>query len=129
MQLEITVHKTAACFSCSVSGLFNLCTGTKAIDTVLSAIAKTEKSLVLVDATQIGNEVNAMEKIMWAYEAQREFELFVHTYNYQPRIAIYGTPPFITKYKPASNYFRDCNIPIRTFDSVEEAKLWLFQEI
>ncbi|QHI68180.1 hypothetical protein [Tichowtungia aerotolerans] len=125
--LETFISQTPKYLFCTTSGDFTLPEGIKTIDTVLSAVLQTKTAHVLMDVSQISNPCDETEKIMWAYEVQREMNLFEATHGFLPRVALYGSLPFITEDKATSDYFRSVNIPIQTFDSKEEAKSWLLE--
>ncbi len=95
---------------------------------VLEACVSNDCKYALVDVSGITEPHMATEKLIFAHNVAETVSDFQKIQSAIPRIAMFGTNPFITTYKPGSDYFQTRNIPIRTFDDQSSAETWLFAE-
>lgn len=111
---------------CKVSGEFSAQEGAKGFQTLLVRCVTENRRLALVDATAINESHTAIEKLMWAQQAETVVKYFKAMHKLNPRVAIFGKPPMVTDYKPDSEFLEQAGIDVRIFDSREQAKTWLF---
>ena len=111
---------------CNVFGQFTVEEGVRVIQSTVDTCGLNGFEHALIDATAIKHPVLATKKIIAAYKVEELLNDLLKMGQALPRIAIFGTAPFIGIYKPASEYFQLNSIPIRVFDSQSSAKEWLF---
>lgn len=71
------------------------------------------------------HDPGAVERLNWASNAEHALRRFRKESGTRPRIAIFGVPPLIHSYRPASEVFEAHSVPIRVFDTLEQAIEWL----
>lgn len=129
MTLNNTIDIKPDHISCTTSGQYTPEEGIRTFRLVLDSCSVNRINKALIDITSITQAHMATEKILLALHVERAFVDFLkENPSISLRIAVFGTEPLITKYKPSNEHYRQRNIPIRTFDSRAEAEQWLFAD-
>jgi hypothetical protein len=126
MPLESTINVAPDRVSFVTSGQFTPEEGVRVLQAALDACALNDRMYALIDVTGITQPYMATEKLIFAHHAEEVVSHLSKMDRAIPRIAIFGTTPFITIYKPASDHFQLQRIPIRVFDDLSSAEEWLF---
>lgn len=125
MAIDYTLEHESDFLRCVVYGDVTPATNLEVLEVVLGACYVTDQDRALIDVSGIRKGVGPTEKLIWADNAEQTLRRFKRDSGIRPRVAIFGGPPLIRSYKPASEQFEARDVPIRVFDSLEEATDWL----
>ena len=127
MQIRLNTEEGSKHLQCSTDGEFVSDEAVAAFRTALFAGQAMRRQTIFIDASNISMPAMAIEKLLFAFNAKKDFDRFVDSTGTVPRIALYGVAPFVSTYKPSHDFFVTNELPIQVFTDRDEALNWLDQ--